>query len=165
MANADGERKTRLKICPKMRRLKSILRQPQILVHRHIFEIPAATIQGPMWCIHSMFIDPFDQGGRCWGTVWPAFLERSGSFIQQRLFCSETKYCHHFHAFWKAFIELSTKVILLLESFQRKSSCFWRAFNESQPAFEGLSTKVSLFSLNRKKKTMFLSLRDSAVVA
>ena len=32
-------------------------------------------------------------------------------------------------------IEISTKVILLWESFQRTSACFWRAFNKIQPAF------------------------------
>ena len=43
------------------------------------------------------------------------------------------------------FMELSTKVILLSESFQRKSAFFRSAFNKSHPAFRELSTKVQHF--------------------
>ena len=45
-----------------------------------------------------------------------------------------------------AFAELSTKVILLSQSFQRKPSCFRRAFNESHLAFVELLTKAILLS-------------------
>ena len=55
--------------------------------------------------------------------------------LQHTLFCRETEYCRNLRAFWMATIELSTKVILLWECFQRKSACFWRASNKSQPAF------------------------------
>ena len=43
-----------------------------------------------------------------------------------------------------AFVELSTKAILLSQSFQRKPSCFRRAFNKSHPAFVELSMKAIL---------------------
>ena len=40
-------------------------------------------------------------------------------------------------------------------SFQRNSSCIRKVFNKTQHAFEGFSTKVSLFSLDRKKIRFF----------
>ena len=79
------------------------------------------------------------QGGRSCATARPAVTERSGSSTKGRtLFCCETKYCHNLRAFWKAFIGLSTKVIVLSESFQLNSM------------FEG--TKNCLFSLHCKKR-------------
>ena len=74
----------------------------------------------------------------------------------QLFFYREFKFCRNLHAFWKAFNksnfneiqptfrELSTKFSFLFENFQRKSSCFHRACDESQLAFGELQTKVSL---------------------
>ena len=93
------------------------------------------------------------------------FSERKGH--QDEPFCCETDYCHNLRSIWKAFVELSTKATIVLESFspksacfqestcgerstkvsllsesiQWKSVCFWRSFNESQPAFRELSEK------------------------
>ena len=43
------------------------------------------------------------------------------------------------NALWEASVELSTNVILLSESFQRKSACFRRAINETHYAFREYS--------------------------
>ena len=80
------------------------------------------------------------QGGRCWGTAGPAVPERSGSSPKGR-----TSNIRYFVA------KLSIVAIYALfewppQSFLQKSSYFGSVFNESQLAFEGLPTKVSLLS-------------------
>ena len=67
------------------------------------------------------------------------FYERKAP--QSTLLCRETKYCRNLRAFWKAFLELSTKFILLSEIFQQKS------FRE--PAFRELSESMLLESFQR----------------
>ena len=85
--------------------------------------------------------------------------ESSGSSAKGRT----PKYCRDLRAFWKAtiMIELSTKVILLWEWFQRKSACFWRAFNKSQPAFAEL---LESFRRACFRKTFVELLRERACV-
>ena len=51
------------------------------------------------------------------------------------LFCQKTKYYRNLCPFCQAFVKISTKVILLSESFQQMQACFSRVFNKSQPAF------------------------------
>ena len=83
------------------------------------------------------------QGGRSWGNAGMALPKRLG------LLRKEGAPTHAILSS-KAFKELSKKVIILseanslLESFQRKSSYFWKVFHESHFAFrEGeLSTKI-----------------------
>ena len=73
------------------------------------------------------------------GTVQPVVLERAGSSTKGRTpnirFCCETLVLSRFMRFLKGFRRASTKVILFMKRFQRKSSCFRRGFNKS---FEAL---------------------------
>ena len=55
-----------------------------------------------------------------------------------------------------AFVRLSTKAILLSQSFQQKPSYFRRAFNESHPVFVDHPTKVVLL-----QKTMLRFLQQN----
>ena len=59
-------------------------------------------------------------------------------------------------------MELSTNAILLLEIFQRKSSCFCRAFNESHPTLKELSERLLLESFQsafgEQKSSCFLTI-------
>ena len=80
------------------------------------------------------------QGGRCCASARAALTERSGSSTKGR-----TPNIRYFVA------KLSIVAIYALferlsQGFQRKPSCFRRAFNKSHPAFVDLSTKAILLS-------------------
>ena len=70
--------------------------------------------------------------------------------------------------FCRKTIQLSMKVILLWECFQRKSACFWRAFNKSQPAFGELlgsplseSFRIAFRKLSERFRSAFGELSES----
>ena len=100
------------------------------------------------------------QGGTCCVSARAALTERSGSSTKGRTpniryFVAKPSIVAIYVLFVRlsqgfqrhpAFIELTTKAILLSKSFQQKPSCFRRAFNESHLAFEELSTKAILLS-------------------
>ena len=81
------------------------------------------------------------QGGRSCATGFHRKVRVSSERKdpQYTLFCRNT-YCCNLHAFWKAFVELSTKVSLLSESFRivfgDLSESFWNAaFGEFSESF------------------------------
>ena len=75
------------------------------------------------------------------------------AILSQNLVLSRfTRFLKGFHRVFNkshpAFIELTTKAILLSKSFQQKPSCFRRAFNKSHPAFVELPKQSEDFKLN-----------------
>ena len=98
------------------------------------------------------------QGSRCWGNAGTAFPERSESSTKGRppnirYFVAKLSIV----AIYALFEAKATKVILLWESFQRNSACFWRALNKSQPAFE----EVSESPLSESFRRAFRDLSES----
>ena len=89
------------------------------------------------------------QGGRCCASVRAALTERSRSSTKGR-----THNIRYFVA------KLSIVAIYALferlsQGFERKPSCFRRAFNESHLAFVELSTKATLLSLSIQRKPSY----------
>ena len=76
-----------------------------------------------------------------------ALTERSGSSTKGR-----TPNIRYFVA-KLSIVAIYTFFERLSQGFEQKSSCFRRAFNESHPAFEELSTKAILLSYSSQRKT------------
>ena len=81
-----------------------------------------------------------DQGGRCCVSVRAALTERSGSSTKGR-----TPNIRYFVA-KPSIVAIYALFERLSQGFQRKPSCFHRAYYESHLAFEELSTKAILLS-------------------
>ena len=95
---------------------------------------------------------------------FPKGQGKDGWTPNKRYFVAKRSIVAIYAPFWKAFVDLSTKVSLLSERFLRvcfrrpcfqivcfsrvcfQRACFWKAYRES--AFGELSTKVSLISYN-----------------
>ena len=78
------------------------------------------------------------QGGRSWGTAGPPVHETSGSSTKGR-----TPNIRYF-VLKPSIVSIYAFFERLSQGFQRKPSCFLRAFKESHPAFVDLSTKAIL---------------------
>ena len=88
---------------------------------------------------HLLFGQP-GQGGTCCASVRAALTERSGSSTKGR-----TPNIRYFVA-KPSIVAIYALFERLSQGFQRKPSCFHRAYYESHLAFEELSTKAILLS-------------------